>query len=328
MQTACESGKYAGAGSDACTHCAAGTFANGSAWAACKACIVQDGTDAVHVGFTNMAGQSSCAKHTTCPGATFVNGPGEYQTKAAAPHHDRECAPLSVCHKYQYVRSAPTATTDRVCTACPFAHRATDDWSGCYAYKCTHLVCKHFVHKCSKFNLHDSTRTHLSTASTTRIAYDRTIHPHHGNECDGSTRFKTIVVHHDHTEYTCQNGHLCGLGVVSGDHTKCECAPSVLQPSVSRPSISTRAVGEEGKPNLSTPQAQAQLQTQSQPQSAALSWEAHGDTLQARHPDSNRPRSWRDGFAPEGRANVRSPSAAVAYLGAEAGEALAASDFD
>ena len=45
------------------------------------------------------------------------------------------------------------------------------------------------------------------------------------DECDGRS-FQSIRVYHDKIETNCREGHRCGMGIVSGDHSKCECEPA------------------------------------------------------------------------------------------------------
>ena len=205
----------------ACTPCSAGFHTSAASQTSCKQCEVNDALDATHVGFAVAKGAKKCDKHTVCTLPTTLNGAGEYETKPARPHHDRECGTLVVAAAYQFISQTETATSPRIVESCPFNYKATDDFSGCYAYRCSHVTCSHLKHKCSMFNTVAQHRTPGTMAALMS----------HRNECDGTTLFKTTVTLHNRDENTCNNGHWCGMGVVTGDKTKCECAPLNLKPA-------------------------------------------------------------------------------------------------
>jgi hypothetical protein len=279
--SACEQGSHApGAGHTSCTACAAGKHAAAKAMSACVPCEVNDALDATHVGFAKDKGARGCTKHRVCTPPTAVNGAGEYQTKPASPHHDRECAPLDVCGSHQYISLTETAATARVCTACPFNYKATDDFSACYAYRCSHVKCKHTVHKCSVFN---TVAQHRAPGTMTALLS-------HKNECDDTKRFQTTVTLHHRDENTCHNGHWCGMGVISGDKTKCQCAPLNLKPAAA---VSSSA---------DTPDK---------------GWTGHADALKALHPDAT---VVTGGLAGAGTPDARDAATPVEYLGARSAE--------
>jgi len=230
------------------------------------------------VGFSAGEGAKACAAHRVCATPTATNGAGEYETKPARPHHDRECAAHDVCLEYQYIETVETATSPRVCTWCPLGYKNTDDFSACYAYKCTHLTCKHLRHSCSKFNLN-------SGAAIVDNSFM--------NECaNGAKLFSTIVTHHDRQEGTCAHGHWCGMGVISGDQAKCECAPLSRKPA------------QQDQGLAATPNGKG--------------WTGHSDLLKSRHPDDPvRPQ----GLAAAGTPGARDRDAAVEYLGTKGKQA-------
>jgi hypothetical protein len=110
-----------------CTPCSAGSHTNVADQFACKPCEVNDALDATHVGFAVAAGAKKCDKHTVCTLPTTVNGVGQYETKAASPHHDRECASLAVAVKYQFISKVATPTTDRVMQWCQLEGSPLED---------------------------------------------------------------------------------------------------------------------------------------------------------------------------------------------------------
>jgi hypothetical protein len=294
--SACEQGSHApGAGHTSCTACAAGKHAAAKAMSACVPCEVNDALDATHVGFAKDKGARGCTKHRVCTPPTAINGAGEYQTKPASPHHDRECAALDVCGSYQYISQTETAATARVCTACPFAYKATDDFSACYAYKCSHIQCKHVKHSCSPFNVVASRRT-PTTAIGGQGDVNTVFDNSYKNECDGVKLFQSTVTLHDTEDFTCNAvGHWCGMGIVSGDHSKCECAPLNLKPAAP---VKGQAV---------TPDAKG--------------WTGHSDALKARHPDDARSDVLTRGYAAAGTPDARKLDSPVQYLGAQSGGA-------
>lgn len=239
-----------------------------------------------HIGFSVDRGASVCTPHRVCAKPTATNGAGEWQSTPARPHHDRECKALDVCHQYQYIEQTETPTSPRKCTACSDSYKATSDFSACYAYKCTHVKCKHVRHHCSRFNLKSSTRARSPTLSggTTDIAFK--------NECAANRLFRTIITQHYHEEGTCNEGHWCGMGVISGDAAKCECAPLSLKPA------------QQDHGQADTPDEKG--------------WSGHSDELTAKHPDDTVPAQ---GFAAAGTPGSRDRDTAVEYLGTKSAQA-------
>jgi hypothetical protein len=231
-----------------CTPCSAGSHTSVADQFSCTPCEVNDALDATHVGFAVAQGAKKCTKHRVCTLPTTVNGAGEYETKPARPHHDRECGPLVVAHSYQFISQTETPTSPRIVETCPFNYRATDDFSACYPYRCSHVTCSHLKHKCSKFNTaaqvrapDEGTTASLGEGTTAALLS-------HRNECDDTKLFKTTVTLHQRDENTCQNGHWCGMGVVTGDKAKCECAPLNLKPA----KVDQGTVNTQGDVGLAT----------------------------------------------------------------------------
>ena len=155
---------------------------------------------------------------------------------------DRVCAP---CGEDSY----KPEVGDTQCAKCPDGYRAHDNRLSCYAYKCSHVTCQHESHTCSRFNTDDTVRNFLyrDGNSLTNVKWNK-------EECDGSVHRSTRVFHsgvrkhvcryrgqyttapHSYQtdcpleELTCAKGHKCGMGVVSGDRTKCECKPTHAVP--------------------------------------------------------------------------------------------------
>jgi hypothetical protein len=84
------------------------------------------------------------------------------------------------------------------------------------------------------------------------------------------------------------------MGVISGDHSKCECAPLNLRPA---DPIKGQAV---------TPDAKG--------------WTGHSDAFKARHPDDARSDVLTRGCAAAGTPDARKFDSPVQYLGAQSGE--------
>lgn len=247
--TPCAPGSASAKGVSDCATCAAGTYA-GKGSPVCQPC------PATHF---SLAGAGRCEPHTVCVDPVGINGAGEYMKAEGTPTSNRMCTPLDVCNEFQWIEKASTSTSARVCSNCPYAHKATEDKSACWAYKCANIECKHFAHKCTDYNLadprgpidwsdhfrnpgkalelagvhHDDARSPDGTSyDPDKVSLERGTGT--GNvrgRCYLGKQFMTTVTHHARHDATCVNGHWCGMGVVSGDATKCECAPLSLKPA-------------------------------------------------------------------------------------------------
>lgn len=97
---------------------------------------------------------------------------------------------------------------------------------------CDMVFCRHEEHKCSKYNRDKMTWAAPSMWISELTEIELMDQPHRrsdfdSEECNGGTRRSVRVYHHrDETRCTKQNGgHRCGVGLVTGDKTKCECGP-------------------------------------------------------------------------------------------------------
>eukprot|EP00937_MAST-01D_sp_MAST-1D-sp2_P001518 g1518.t1 len=120
------------------------------------------------------------------------------------------------------------------CVNCPFGYKGAPDHSHCFPWKCTHVTCRHIVHKCHRFNTDPATRATKGEGGVPAAAV-LSREPRGGSsaaeECNGIKQYKTTVVHHSTTtshsldEQVCHEGHWCAMGAVTGDTDQCECAP-------------------------------------------------------------------------------------------------------
>jgi hypothetical protein len=193
-----------------------------------------------------------CVPHTTCD---YDNA---WMSKAAGTHHDRVCTPLTTCPPGHYESVLKTLTSDRqcalcgdgthkaeyanakVCDLCPFGYVSRPDRISCKAVQCSHVTCKHEQHTCdfgiADHNLWPKTLTNRAYKGQ----YELTTHKKVTN-CDGrkwmSVRTDTGGSHCTPAmrpctmqqralkEGPCRNGHRCGMGIITSDKSKCECAP-------------------------------------------------------------------------------------------------------
>jgi len=149
------------------------------------------------------------------------------------------------------------------------------------------VQCRHMRHQCSPFQLSAALRTPAGgTPPSLGLPTAQDLSTHR-NECDGVRVFQTSVTYHDKLETTCQLGHWCGMGVVSGNSQQCECAPLALKPDDASVPLGAHETGLD------------------------LGWSAHSDV-----------RTAGGGFAPAGTAAVRHRDDTVAYLGTKGHESL------
>ena len=189
-----------------------------------------------------------CVKHEVCDLKTH------WISRPAGQFHDRKCERQTHCGAGQRMAADASRFADRVCVPCdensfkphagdsdclqcPKGFKARADRLSCRAVQCSHVTCRHEEHQCSRFNRDPTARGR----GKFRFAFD-------GEECDGRTH-RSIRVMHDGAlqhlcritaktpydcpmlEFPCRNGHHCGMGVVTGDKSKCECVPNKpLQP--------------------------------------------------------------------------------------------------
>lgn len=187
-------------------------------------------------------GAGKTAPCTACTAPASRNGAGEYELKEPTPTSDRVCAALDVCGEFQYIMLDAGARAPRVCVNCPFGTKATAEHSACYAFLCNYVTCRHVEHTCSPFNTDASTRASSSMGHAVRDNWSMGVSGN-GNQCEGAMRFVTTVTNHDaKRESVCQDGHWCGLGVATGDKSKCQCCPlSMKPPAPPAPATTTTA---------------------------------------------------------------------------------------
>ena len=97
---------------------------------------------------------------------------------------------------------------------------------------CDMVYCRHEEHKCAKFNKDMMTWASPSKWITEFTEIELMDQPHDRKgfdpeECNGNTR-RSVRVYHHRDESRCtklHGGHRCGVGLISGDMTKCECGP-------------------------------------------------------------------------------------------------------
>jgi hypothetical protein len=160
----------------------------------------------------------TCAAQTQCQA-------GERMVSDATEFNDRTCAP---CEENTF---KPVRGNSRSCAMCPAGFAARPNRRSCFAKQCSHVLCRHEEHTCSRHNKDAKLR-----GSTTRHLFSP-------EECDGRTHESIRVFHrgmHTHLcrhskvkpyncpmlEYPCRKGHFCAMGAVSGDVSKCECRPT------------------------------------------------------------------------------------------------------
>jgi hypothetical protein len=193
-----------------------------------------------------------------CTPLTFCNFDSQWESTAKTTQSNRLCSPLTVCPAGQHVVTPKTQTSDRVCGACADGFfkltENTDDFctpcpSGmtsrghrrsCKVQACSHLTCKHEQHTCF-FGRHQSWRG----GEQSHADFDYNGHDSKFQlQCDGRV-FQSIRVYHAGEETNCRDGHKCGMGVVSGDKTKCECKsiePVTAPKEQTRESVVPRAI--------------------------------------------------------------------------------------
>jgi hypothetical protein len=186
-----------------------------------------------------------CVAHTVCDLKTH------YVITKAGTHRNRVCAAQKQCQAGERMVTDATEYMDRVCTpcevntfkpvrsnaracaACPAGFVARPDRRSCFANQCSHVLCRHEKHSCSRHNKDPALRGFFGSHA----------HEFMPDECDGRTHESIRVFHrgmHTHLckhnaikpyncpmlEYPCRNGHFCAMGAVSGDTNKCECRPT------------------------------------------------------------------------------------------------------
>lgn len=184
-----------------------------------------------------------CTPLTTCQ-------PGFFESTPKTHTSDRKCSlcPLGT-HKFE-ARNALT------CDVCPVGFRSRPHRRSCEAFKCSHVTCKNETHTCG-FSRADHPFVHHIRAyrgAFTALPKNNcdgrkytTIRTNTGgNKCNVlSDKFphaydriwtkKNLHIHTDERpcdkakfelkEHPCKDGHHCGMGIVTGDMLKCECAP-------------------------------------------------------------------------------------------------------
>ena len=173
-------------------------------------------------GFKAAAGAHGCKAHSTCQA-------GEREVQAPTGLADRKCAP---CGEFEH---KPLAGNDAACVACPLGYKAHADRKSCFAYKCSHIRCKYEEHTCRWGRPDKDLRAWVGL----------TFHAQPGDTCENGARYTSVRVDHGtnlacathradqpwncrnlpHEEEVCHKGHHCGLGLVSGDKSSCECMP-------------------------------------------------------------------------------------------------------
>jgi hypothetical protein len=256
VTTKCGTGSVSAFGASKCEPCASGTYAAGTDWGACRPCPADT--------YSAFAGADRCTAQPVCqmPDPQVDNSAGQFVEAEGSPSKPRVCTDLTVADEFQWIEDVATPTTQRQVTNCPFAFKATDDHKACYAYMCANVECAHVEHKCTDYNqaqpsapINWANTFSADASSSLKVALAGNQHADalsaDGTSIDpskislelgtgtGTVRgrchqgksFKTTVTHHARGDATCAAGHWCGQGIVTGDTTKCECAPIALMPT-------------------------------------------------------------------------------------------------
>ena len=230
-----------------CTACPAGRFSlygRGRTCAAAATCAAASGQ------WEQIAPTASsdrvCASHRVCSAP-------EYESAPPSAGADRQCKVRTRCPAGQYVRTPGTQATDNACAACPAGRhqpnaatlttacdacpalfRANPAGTACWAAQCSHVRCVHEAHRCG-----------MGRPNAAHHAYYGLFVATEQTNCDQGRTWTSVRVTHggnhpaegagtdggELKEGPCRHGHHCGMGVVSGDRKKCECAPrAVMRP--------------------------------------------------------------------------------------------------
>ena len=239
--TACEVGRFADQKKTVdCKFCAVHQFAAAKGAAACATCDYHcaSGTVKHSCGKADAGTCVSCRPHEfkasdgthgCVPHVAPSCQEGHRQSVATSATADREC---TICGEFEH---KPLAGNDAACAACPLGYRAYDDRKSCFAYKCSHIRCKYEEHTCRWGRPDKDLRAWVGL----------TFHAQPGDTCENGARYTSVRVDHGtnlacaphradrpgdcrnlpHEEEVCRTGHHCGLGLVSGDKSSCECMP-------------------------------------------------------------------------------------------------------
>ena len=156
---------------------------------------------------------------TICPA-------GQYQTRAWISNTEN-----ALCSQCPDGTHKPLAGNEEECKPCDDGWKSSGDRLSCFPYKCSHIYCRMENHNCANQKIFSHTDTgHKSGKNPSVYMPNHSFNPK--ASCAGHLTHRSIRVFHGHChaqngcqETVCTHGHLCGMGFLTGDKSKCECKP-------------------------------------------------------------------------------------------------------